>query len=126
MGVDVRVVQVLSEDSENDLRNVWPDLVEAPLRKAGHAPPELTVLASPFRDVLGPVIEYVRRLAKRHPDRQVAVLLPELARRRWYHRFLLGEDAIRLRLRRLLRREGNPQLVVITPRWTMTAAAAGA
>jgi hypothetical protein len=46
------------------------------------------VLASPFRFVVRSIIEYVLKLETDQPERNVAVLVPELVETRWFYSLL--------------------------------------
>jgi amino acid transporter len=113
---DVRAVQVLTEEKivEYDLRSRWPELVERPAREAGRSPPQLVVIPSEYREFFGPFLGYLRGLATLEPERPIAVLVPELVRRRWYHFFLESRAII---LKTMLLLEGGPQIVVIDCPW---------
>jgi hypothetical protein len=113
---DVRAVQVLNEEMmiEHDLRSRWPDLVERPVRAVGLRPPQLVVVPSEYREFFGPFLGYLRGLATLEPERSLAVVVPELMRRRWYHFFLESQATI---LKALLLLEGGPQIVVIDCPW---------
>src|SRR5229473_822775 len=112
---DVRAVQVLTEEMMvEDLRSRWPDLVERPARAAGLRPPQLVVIPSEYRELFGPFLNYLRGLSAIEPERPIAVLVPELVRRRWYHFFLESRATI---LKALLLLEGGPQITVIDCPW---------
>ncbi|TMJ07428.1 MAG: amino acid permease [Bacillati bacterium ANGP1] len=103
---EVHVVHVdIGEDTEH-LRRKWPALVEAPTKRAGLATPRLVVLTSPYRDVITPILEYVLDLERRHPNRQVAVLIPEMVEPHWYHYFLHNQRAQWLKALLLLKDGG--------------------
>jgi hypothetical protein len=112
---DVRAVQVLTEEMMiEDLRSRWPDLVERPARAAGRQPPQLVVIPSEYREFFGPFLNYLRGVSAVEPDRPIAVLVPELVRRRWYH-FFLDSRATLLKAQLLL--EGGPRISVIDCPW---------
>jgi amino acid transporter len=112
---DVRAVQVLTEDMMvEDLRGHWPELVERPARAAGLQPPQLVVIPSEYREFFGPFLNYLRALAAIEPERPLAVLVPELVRRRWYQFFLESRATL---LKALLLLEGGPQISVIDCPW---------
>jgi amino acid transporter len=103
------------EDAEH-LQEEWPALVQAPVTKAGLANlPELVMLKSPYRFVISPIVEYVLDLERRNPDRTVAVLVPEMMERHWYHYFLHNQRAEWLKALLLLR--GNQRIVIIDVPW---------
>ncbi|MEI6363993.1 MAG: APC family permease, partial [Actinomycetes bacterium] len=64
-------------------------------------PVPLVVLDSPFRDVTGPVVEYVKRLRGYNPGDMVAVYIPEYVVTHWWETFLHNQSAIRLKTRLL-------------------------
>jgi amino acid transporter len=70
------------------LREEWERYVEAPFREAGGKSPQLTLLPSPYRFVIVPVVQFVLELAAKHPDRRVVVVIPELVEGHWYEYFL--------------------------------------
>jgi len=70
------------------LRDNWQRYVEMPFRAAGAAPPALTILPSPYRFVIVPVVQYVLQLSEKNPDRRIVVVIPELVEERWYEYFL--------------------------------------
>jgi hypothetical protein len=70
------------------LHDDWRRYVEAPFRKAGQDPPALTVLPSPYRFVIIPLVQYVLQLSAKHPQRSIVVVIPTLIEDRWYEYFL--------------------------------------
>jgi hypothetical protein len=101
-----------------NLRDEWLRFVEEPTRQAGLATPELVVLPSPYRLILAPILNYVLEAERNSPDRQVAVILPELVQRRWYHHLLHNKRASVLKAMLLLK--GNARIVVINVPWYLT------
>lgn len=58
----------------------------------------LAVLTSPYRSLLGPLLEYLDGLrAQLGPDGFVTVVLPEFVPRRWWHHFLHNQSALLLK-----------------------------
>jgi amino acid transporter len=101
----------------------WEERVAQPARAAGLVPPTLVPLQSPYREFFGPLLDYVRRVAAANPGRYVAVLVPELVERRWYHFLLSSHRATFLKGLLLLR--GGPQVVVINTPWYLRESAGG-
>lgn len=62
-------------------------------------PVPLVVVDSPFRDVTGPIVEYVKRVKAEHPGDLVAVYIPEYVVRHWWESLLHNQSAIRLKAR---------------------------
>jgi hypothetical protein len=116
MSPDVQVVQVFAEDlSMDDLRRHWDESVCLPLRDKGFNPPELVLLHSPFREFYEPLICHVQSLVRDNPRRYVAVVVPELIDRRWYHLFVRSHRPTLLK--GLLLRRGGPRVIVINTPW---------
>jgi hypothetical protein len=114
------VVQIRTgEPAEDDLTRRWHDFVEAPTREAGLPSPRLVQLNSPYRHVFNPLLDYVVTTKKEHPDRQIAVLIPELVARRWYHHLLHNKRAAMLKALLLVR--GDEDIVVINVPWYLAS-----
>jgi amino acid transporter len=117
---DVFVVHIAPEGepatrSQEELIDGWEEYVEKPAVQAGCKPPKLVVLRSPYRLVLTPIFEYILELERKHPNRLIAVLLPELVERRWYYYLLHNQRATVLKL--ILYLKGNRRIVVINVPW---------
>jgi hypothetical protein len=115
LSTDIRVLHVECGEHSEDLCQRWPDLVEAPAKKAGLPVPELIILKSPFRFVVAPIVDYVLELEKEFPDRQFAVLIPELVETRWYFYLLHNNRPQALKAMLLFR--GNQRVTVINIPW---------
>ena len=103
-------LHVDSEEGDcNELQRNWSTLVKMPAERAGLAAPPLVLLKSPYRFVLGPILDYVLDLERENPDRQIAVLIPELVERRWLH-YLLHNQRTQW-LKALLLVKGNQRIV---------------
>jgi amino acid transporter len=61
----------------------------------------LKVIASPYRDVTGPILDYVRTLRKDSPRDVVTVYIPEYVVGRWWEQILHNQSALRLKARLL-------------------------
>lgn len=57
----------------------------------------LVILDSPYRDVVGPVMSYVRSIHRDSPRDVVVVYVPEFIVGRWWERFLHNRSTVRLR-----------------------------
>jgi hypothetical protein len=64
-------------------------------------PVPLKVLASPYREVTRPVIDYVRGLRRESPRDVVTVYVPEYVVGHWYEHVLHNQSALRLKARLL-------------------------
>lgn len=112
---DVVVVYVDAGEEETNLFRMWGACVEEPIRRAGLKVPELAVLRSPYRFVLTPILNYILELERQRPDRQIAVIVPNLVERRWYQH-LLHNQAGEL-LTTLLLLKGNRRIVIVNVPW---------
>src|SRR5215471_16882995 len=112
---DILALHVNAGEATEILKDEWIRLVEEPAQKAGVAIPRLVVLQSPYRLILAPIVEHVLELERTHPDQQIAVLIPELVERHWYHYFLHNKRASVLKALLLLK--GNRRIVVINVPW---------
>ncbi len=77
--------------------------------------PEVKILESPYRFVITPIVDYVLDLQKSMPDRQIAVIVPELVEQHWYQYFLHNQRAQWLKA--ALLRKGNSKIIVVTVPW---------
>ena len=117
---DIYVVQVRTgSESEDDLQKHWAEYVERPTRASGFPTPVLVTLPSPYRHVFNPLHDFIMRIRQEHPDRQIAVLVPELVARRWYHHFLHNKRAAMLKAMLLVR--GDENIVVVNVPWYLSA-----
>jgi amino acid transporter len=113
---DVHAVHVHAEEEEcHHLLAAWKQLVETPAKRAGFSPPELKVVASPYRFILPLLLKYIDDQAKKHPDRQIAVIIPEKVDQHWYHYVLHNKRAALLKAQ--LYFSGNQQVVVMNLPW---------
>jgi len=115
----IRAVHVDCGQGSLVFRQEWCRYVEQPTQQAGVTTPELVVLASPYRLILGPIVDYVLEAERTFPNQQIAVLIPELVQRRWYHHILHNKRASVLKALLLLK--GNQRIVVINVPWYLEA-----
>jgi amino acid transporter len=115
MSREVEVLQIESEDDTSSLKRIWPSCVEEPAREAERQVPQLTILKSPFRFVVQPIVDHVLEIERKNPDRTIAVLLPKLVERRWYQYFLHNQRD-RLLAAGLLRK-GRHRIVIVNVPW---------
>jgi len=110
---DVVAVQVLAENGAiEDLRGRWPQIAEQPAAAAGAPAPRLVVLTSTYRELFEPLLRFVTALSEEHSERVIAVVVPELVERRWYHYLWRNHTASLLKALLLFR--GGPRLVVMS------------
>jgi amino acid transporter len=116
---DIRVLHVATEEETNALRDEWSKIVEEPVKQAGRTPPKLITLTSPYRLILRPILEYVVQIEKEIPGRQIAVIVPELVERHWYHYPLHNQRAELLKALILL--HSSKRIVLINVPWYIEA-----
>ncbi|WP_147942435.1 APC family permease [Microbispora sp. CSR-4] len=81
-------------DEANRLKEEWD--------RRGIAVP-LKILDSPYREITGPVLEYVKSLRRRSPRDVVTVYIPEYVVGRWWEHLLHNQSALRLKGRLLFK-----------------------
>lgn len=78
-------------------------------------PVPLKVLASPYREITRPIIDYVRSLRSGNPRDVVVVYIPEYVLGRWYEQILHNQSALRLKARLLF----TPGVMVASVPWQL-------
>jgi amino acid transporter len=76
-----------------DLEEEWEKYVTDPCRAASVPSPQLVVIPSPYRRLYQPLLEFLTSMQRTHSGRPIAVVVPELVERRWYHYFLHNNTA---------------------------------
>jgi amino acid transporter len=112
---EIKAVHVLFDEKQDELAESWPGLVEQPARAAGLPVPELVKLASPFRYVVTPLVDYILDLSAKNPDREIAVIVSEMIECKWYHYFLHNQRAQGLKALLLLK--GNDRITTMSLPW---------
>jgi amino acid transporter len=116
---DIRALHVATEEETNELRDEWHKMVEVPVHRAGGKPPVLINLPSPYRLVIKPILDYVVSLEKEHEGRQIAIIVPELIEKHWYHYPLHNQRAEIMKALLLL--HGSKDIVLINVPWYLKA-----
>jgi amino acid transporter len=111
----IEAVHVDAEGCCDEVQAMWQRNVAAPLAHTGKPVPRLIVVNSPYRFVLMPLVEHILHVEQAHPERQIAVLVPELVVRHWWQTPLHNQRAQLLKLLLLLR--GNQRIIVINIPW---------
>jgi hypothetical protein len=111
----VQAVHIDDEDGCEEMKRIWQRDVAEPLVQSGHIVPGLVILPSPYRYVLPPLVDYVLKVEHDHPERQVAVLIPELMVKHLWQAPLHNQRAQLLKLLLLVR--GNQRIIVINIPW---------
>ena len=76
-------------------------------------------LPSPYRLILTPILDYVLKIEQENPDRQIAMIVPELVEQHWYHYPLHNQRAELLKALLLL--HGSQRIVLINVPWYIEA-----
>jgi hypothetical protein len=116
---EIHAIHVGTEDDANELQENWDRLIGGPVVRAGGTAPALVVLPSPYRLVIKPILDYVLDVEAKNPGRQIAVIVPELVERHWYHYPLHNQRAELLKAFLLLR--GSRNIVLINVPWYISA-----
>ena len=78
-------------------------------------PVPLVALDSPYREIVRPVLDYVRRLRRGSPRDVVTVFIPEYVVGRWWENLLHNQSALRLKARLLF----EPGVMVTSVPWQL-------
>ena len=108
---EIIAVHVDPGDHSEFLQMDWERYVEQPFRAAGIEPPKLILLPSPYRFIIVPIVQYILKLAEKHPDRRIVVVIPELVEDHWYEYFLHNQRARLLEWTLLVR--GNQRIFTV-------------
>lgn len=85
--------------------------------EAQSIPVTLKVLASPYREITRPVIDYVKELRRDRPNDLVTVYIPEYVVGHWWEHLLHNQSALRLKSRLLF----TPGVMVTSVPWQLAS-----
>ncbi|WP_279102779.1 APC family permease [Gordonia bronchialis] len=77
----------------------------------------LKVIASPYREITRPVIDYVRRVRRENPRDVITVFIPEYVVGHWWEQILHNQSALRLKGRLLF----EPGVMVTSVPWQLSS-----
>jgi amino acid transporter len=77
----------------------------------------LKVIASPYREITRPILDYVKRVSKESPRTVVTVFLPEYVVGHWWEQLLHNQSALRLKGRLLF----MPGVMVTSVPWQLNS-----
>jgi amino acid transporter len=80
-------------------------------------PVPLTILDSPYRDVTGPVLDFIHNIRRDSPRDVVCVFIPEYVVRHWWEHLLHNQSALRLKARLLF----QPGVMMTSVPWQIGA-----
>lgn len=107
-----------TEEGEKALREQWQTEVEEPVAARGLQPPRLMLIPAPYRELHEPLLRLIEKLDADAPERQVAVLIPETVKEKWWQNILHMNRAGRLRTQLL--KFGGSRLTVVTVPWRLS------
>ncbi|MHB8285340.1 MAG: APC family permease [Caulobacteraceae bacterium] len=117
----VHLLRLEGPEAEEDgrlLKRQWQAEVADPLQARGLTAPRLVLLPAPYREIHGPLLEFIAKLDADTPGRAVLVMIPELVLAHRWERLLHNRRADRLRARLL--KHGGPRLNIVTAPWRRT------
>jgi amino acid transporter len=105
----LEAVTVSVDDAETrELVRRWQDSdISVPLK----------VIASPYREITRPILDYVKRVSKESPRTVVTVFLPEYVVGHWWEHLLHNQSALRLKGRLLF----MPGVMVTSVPWQLNS-----
>ncbi len=77
----------------------------------------LKVIASPYREITRPVIDYVRRVRRESPRDVITIFIPEYVVGHWWEQILHNQSALRLKTRLLF----EPGVMVTSVPWQLNS-----
>lgn len=77
----------------------------------------LKVVASPYREITRPILDYVKRVSKESPRTVVTVFIPEYVVGHWWEQVLHNQSALRLKGRLLF----MPNVMVTSVPWQLSS-----
>jgi hypothetical protein len=106
---ELEAITVSVDDGETrELVHKWEDSdITVPLK----------VIASPYREITRPVLEYVKRISRESPRTVVTVFIPEYVVGHWWEQVLHNQSALRLKGRLLF----MPNVMVTSVPWQLNS-----
>ena len=75
---------------------------------------QLDILHSEFRDLIGPILNYLKEVDKQYINDSLIVFIPQIASTRWWHYFLHNQTNKRLQLAIEQDPDVNPDIYEVT------------
>ncbi|MHB0912809.1 MAG: APC family permease [Armatimonadota bacterium] len=97
LSADVRAVHIETDPLDTAL------LEERWERWGGGIP--LVILESPYRTLIGPLLEYLEEVKRERKDEMITVVIPEFVAAKWWHRLLHNQSGLLLKIALLFRRD---------------------
>jgi len=112
---DIIALHVDHGEHRENLSDRWDELVIQPTKNAGLPSPKLVVLQSPYRLVVTLILRFVLELQRKHVNRHIAVVVPEIVEKHWYQYFLHKQRGKVLSLALIFK--GNQRISIINLPW---------
>lgn len=84
-------------------------------------PVPLKVLASPYREITRPIVNYIRTIRRDSPHEVITIYIPEYVVGHWWEHLLHNQSALRLKARLLF----TPGVMVTSVPWLLDSATRG-
>jgi hypothetical protein len=97
---DVTVVHVATGDTREAARRAWSAWCGDDVK--------VTIVRSPYREVIGPLVDMLRRWRRRYPGTSLVVVIPEVIPHHWWERPL--HNQLQVAIKRGLRRVPDVRL----------------
>ena len=110
----MQAVHVTCDSDENQPTWKWAEDPPEGVRL-----PQLVTLASPYRLVIHPIVDYVLKVENENPERTIAVVIASMVERHWYHYFLHNQRGQMLTALLLL--GGDDRINIINVPWHLKA-----
>ena len=78
----------------------------------------LKVIASPYREITKPVLDYIRRISRESPRDVVTVIIPEFVVGKWWEQLLHNQSALRIKAALLF----EPGVTLTSVPWHLSSA----
>ena len=109
---DIIAVHIQLGEHAELFKEDWDRYVATAFRDAGETIPTLTVIPSPYRFVIIPLVQHVLKVSAENPDRRVVVLIPTLVEGHWFE-YLMHNHRSRL-LEWALLANGNRRIYTLS------------
>jgi amino acid transporter len=116
--IAVHLHNLSGEEAEEESQRVrweWARNVEQPAREHDVPVPALRIVPSPYRNFLRPILDEIETLKTEHPQRLIAVVIPEVMETHWWQHLLHTRKPARLRS--ALLKTGDHRVIVISVPW---------
>ena len=116
--IAIHLLRLAGPDMAEDgrlLKERWRTEIVKPLEARGLKAPRLMLLPAPYRELHEPLLKFIAKLDEETPGRSVAVMIPEVVKRRWWEYVLHNNRAARLG--KMLLKHGDARVNVFIAPW---------